>query len=60
MLSQEYLGAIALIIVGVLKAFGIQVGNDAITGILTGVIALWIAVRRYQRGDITVGGIKKF
>jgi len=58
-MSQEYVGAIALVIVGVLKVFGIDIGNDAIAGIITGVIAVWIAVRRYQKGDITLGGFRK-
>lgn len=58
-ISQEYIGAVVLIIVGVLKAFGIEIASDAISGIITGVIAIWIAVRRYQKGDINVLGAKK-
>jgi hypothetical protein len=58
-MSQEYVGAIALVIVGVLKAFGIEIANDAIAGILTGGVALYIAFRRYQKGDISLGGVKK-
>lgn len=59
MLSQEYVGAIAILIVSVFKMFGIEIPNDAIAGILTGVIAVWIAIRRYQKGDISLGGVKK-
>lgn len=58
-MSQEYIGSIALLIVGILKVFGIEIANDAITGILTGGIALYIAIRRYKKGDITLGGIRK-
>jgi hypothetical protein len=59
MFSQEYLGAIALLIVGILKAFGIEVANDAIAGILTGGIALFLAIKRHKRGDIGLSGIKR-
>jgi len=59
MLSQEYVGAIAILVVSVFKMFGIEIPNDAIAGILTGVIAIWIAVRRYKKGDISLGGFKK-
>ena len=60
MLSQEYIASIALVIVGLLKAFGIEIANDAITGIITGGVALYIAFRRYQKGDISLGGVKKY
>jgi uncharacterized membrane protein len=59
MLSHEYVGAIAILIVSILNSFGIEVGNEAITGIVTGVVALYVAIRRYQKGDITVGGMRK-
>ena len=58
MFSQEYLAAIAILIVQVLKMFGIEIANDAITGILTGVLAIWVAVRRYKKGDISVAGAR--
>ncbi len=59
MLSQEYIGAIAILLVSVLHMFHIEVGNDAVSGLLAGGIALWIAIRRHGKGDITVAGIKK-
>lgn len=55
-MSQEYIGAIILLVVGGLKAFGIEIPIDALQGIVTGAIALYIAVRRYKRGDIDVLG----
>jgi cadmium resistance protein CadD (predicted permease) len=58
-LSQEYIGAIALLVVSLLQAFGIVVEQNAIVGIISGVLAVWVAVRRYQKGDITVLGGKK-
>lgn len=58
-LSQEYVSALVVLLVSVLGLFKIEVGNEAITGLITGVLAIWIAIRRYQKGDITVGGFKK-
>ena len=55
-MSQEYIGALVILVVSVLKIFGIQVASDSINGIVVGVVALWIAFRRYQKGDITVVG----
>ena len=59
MLSQEYVGAIVLVIVSILKAFGIELANDAVQGIVMGLIAVWIAIRRYQKKDITLLGVRK-
>lgn len=57
--SNQYVGAIVLVVVGLLKAFGIEIASDAVTGIITGGIALWIAIKRYQKGDINVLGSKR-
>ena len=58
-MSQEYILSIVLVIGGVLKAFGIEIENEALEGIISGGIALYIAFRRHSRGDITIGGFKK-
>jgi len=58
-MSQEYIGAVVLILVGIAQAFGIVVEQEAIMGIVTGVVALWVAIRRYKKGDISVGGVRK-
>ena len=58
-MSQEYIGAIVIVLVSVLKMFGIEIASDALTGLLTGVVAIWIAVRRYQKKDITLLGVRK-
>lgn len=60
MLSQEYISAIAILVISIFKLFHIEVTADAVTGIITGALAIWIAIRRYQKGDITLGGIKKY
>lgn len=57
--STEYVGAIAIVIVSILNTFGIQIGNEAITGIITGVVALYVAYRRYKQGNITFAGVRK-
>jgi small neutral amino acid transporter SnatA (MarC family) len=58
-MSNEYLLAVVLILGGVLKVFGIEIENSALEGIIGGAIALWIAIKRYKRGDITLGGLRK-
>lgn len=58
-MSQEYISAVAILLVSVLGLFKIQVGNDVITAFITGLLGLWVAVRRFQKGDITMGGVRK-
>lgn len=58
-MSKEYVSALALLIVSVLQIFKIEVANEAITGLITGVLAIYLAVKRYQRGDINLGGFKR-
>lgn len=58
-MSQEYMLAIALIVVGIAQAFGIVIDQNQLVGFLTGASALWIAIRRYRKGDITLGGFHK-
>jgi hypothetical protein len=55
-MSTEYTAAIALMLYGVLKAFGIELPNGTLEGIITGSVALLIAIRRKQRGDIDIIG----
>lgn len=57
--SHEYVGAIVIVIVSLLKAFGVDIGNEEVTTIVTGFVALWIAIRRFSKGDVTLGGLKK-
>lgn len=57
-MSQEYISSLVILLVTVLKAFNIEVASDAMTGLVTGVLALWIAFRRYSKGDINVLGGK--
>lgn len=58
MISQEYIGAIAIVIVSTLKVFGVELGNDTITALITGFVGLYVAFRRYQKKDINILGKK--
>lgn len=58
-MSQEYGAAIAIIVGAVLKGFGVEIENKIVEGIVFGLLALWIAIRRHQKGDITAFGIRK-
>lgn len=57
-MSQQYIGSIVILLVSLLKMFKIDIGNEELTAILTGAVALWVAIRRYKQGDITVVGSK--
>ena len=58
-ISHEYIAAIVLVLGSLLKLFGIaEIGNETIEGIVAGAIALWIAIRRKQKGDINLLGVK--
>ena len=59
-MSQEYIVSLAIVLVSVLKLFGVEIGNDIVTALLTGVFGLYVAFRRYSKGDITPLGVRKF
>jgi hypothetical protein len=59
-MSKEYLGAVVLLVGAVLKIFKIEIDNGAIEGLLAGLIAVYIAYRRWSKGDITVLGSRKY
>lgn len=58
-MSQEYIGALAIVLVGVLKLFNIEVGTETISTVIMAVAAIWVAIRRYSKGDITIVGARK-
>jgi hypothetical protein len=58
-MSQEYALSIAILLGSALKLFGVEIENKILEGLVFGAASLWIAVRRYKRGDISVGGIRK-
>lgn len=57
-MSQEYIGAIAIVLVSALKLFGIEVAGDIVTGFITGALGLWVAIARYNKKDINILGVK--
>jgi hypothetical protein len=59
MVSQQYIGAIVILLVTGLKMVGVELGTEEITGLVTGLAAVWIAFRRYQKGDISPIGARK-
>ena len=58
-MSQEYLGAVVLIVGAVLKIFKIEMENQVLEGFIAGAVALYIALRRYKKGDINLIGARK-
>ena len=58
-LSQEYIGSLVIVLITVLKIFKIELASDEVTAIVTGAVALYVAIRRFSKGDITVGGLRK-
>jgi len=58
-MSQEYALSIAIVLGSVLQMFGIEIENKVLSGFVFGAAALWVAIRRYRKGDITVGGFRK-
>jgi len=59
MISQEYIAAIVLMLVSAFKIFGMEIENEVLAGLVTGALALWIAIRRKSKGDINALGFKK-
>lgn len=58
-MSQEYLGALVIVLVGLFKLFKIDVAPEFVTSAIIVVTGLYVAYRRHQKGDITMGGIRK-
>lgn len=58
-MSPTYLSSLAVLIVSVLGILKIQVAQEDILPIITGIAALIILVRRYKIGDLNIIGQKK-
>lgn len=56
--SQEYIGAVVILIISVLKIFGIEIANDVMTGLVTGLVALYVAILHKKANNISVLGKK--
>ena len=58
-ISREYIASLTVIIVSLLGLFGIDVGNEELTAIITGTAALYVIYRKIQKGEITPLGARK-
>jgi hypothetical protein len=65
-MSKEYLGAIAIVVISILRLFNIEISIETVQGFITSLselivtgLGIWIAILRYKRGDITKLGVKK-
>ena len=57
--SQTYVSALAIILVSLLGVFKVEIGNEVITALLTGILGVWVAIRRYKQGNIQISGVRK-
>jgi len=57
-MSKEYTGAIIILVMSALKLGGIEIAETEVATIITGVVALVIAIARYYRGGITPLGAR--
>lgn len=57
--DKEYLASLAIVLVGVLKIFKVEIGTEVITALLIAVLGLYNAVKKYQGGNIGVFGVRK-
>lgn len=55
-MSQQYIGAIVILLISLLKLFKVEVAESDVTTVVTGAVACWVAYKRYQKGDITLFG----
>jgi len=57
--SQQYITAVVLLLGALLKVFGVEFESGVLEGLIVGVLALWIAIRRFQKKDINLVGVRK-
>ena len=55
-LSQEYILSIAVVLGALAKGFGFEIENSVIESLVLGVVGVYLAFRRYQKGDINALG----
>lgn len=62
-MSQTYIATIVAGLAFFLPKIGVTVGSDELTAIIQGIVVavsgIWVLVRRYRAGDVTVGGFRK-
>ena len=62
-ISHEYISAIVIVIISLLAIFKVKVSTEEVLpiveGLATGILGIYIMIRRYKKGDLTLAGIKK-
>ena len=58
-MSSEYIVSLALLAGAVLKMFKVELESGVLEGLIAGVVALFLAIRRHSKGDITALGVRK-
>ncbi len=62
-MSQTYIAILVNILATLLPKIGVTVGSEALTTTLQTLIVVisgvWVLIRRYKRGDVTVAGFIK-
>jgi hypothetical protein len=63
MISTTYLAVIVNVLSVILPKLGVEVGSEALTTTLQTLVVIgsgfWVLLQRYQRGDVTVLGVRK-
>lgn len=57
-MSQEYSASLVIVLISVLKLLKVDITESEVTTIVTGLLALWAAIRRFQKGDINIFGAR--
>jgi hypothetical protein len=59
-MSQEYIASLVVIVSSVLAIFKIHLASEEVTAVVTGLAALWVIIRKIQKGEITpLGAVKR-
>ncbi len=58
-MSQEYITALAIVLVGIFQIFKVDTNVEQVASIITTLAGIYVMIRRYKRGDITVAGVRK-
>lgn len=56
--SQEYIASLVAVVVSILTALKIEIGHDLVNAIVTGGAAIYVIIRKVQKGEINVLGKK--
>lgn len=57
-MSQEYSASLVILLMSVLKLLKVDIAESEVTAIVTGLLALWVAIRRFNKGDINIFGAR--